>query len=363
VRGLWRRNGRFVARITVEQTNGSKKVKWTTLKAVTAAGAVEELKAIHVERRESRLRPIGLAPKLSDYILEYYKSLDVSDKQPATIQKERGCLARWSDKLGHWRLDQLLLRHIRGFVEELKRDKLSGRTANIYVIALRHVMKRAREDGYIFKLPTDGLGWQKSDTESRPFISQDELSLICKTAVKASRNGSQLADYLKLMAYSGARRNEALNLRWKDVHFDRKQLTIVMSKNRKPRSVDFVPALEAHLLDMHQRRAPDSVWLFPSPQRGEEDRPTKTFMESLRLTRALLPNKLKGFGFHDCRHFFVSFCVMSGLDFMTIARWVGHRDGGVLIGKVYGHLSNEHTQAQAARVTFGPAVLPVAVAS
>ena len=29
-------------------------------------------------------------------------------------------------------------------------------------------------------------------------------------------------------------------------------------------------------------------------------------------------------------------CVMNGIDYMTIARWVGHRDGGVLIGKVYG---------------------------
>ena len=50
--------------------------------------------------------------------------------------------------------------------------------------------------------------------------------------------------------------------------------------------------------------------------------------------------------------------MMSGIDFMTIARWVGHKDGGVLIGKVYGHLSNEHAQAQAARVSFGPVVMP-----
>jgi hypothetical protein len=29
---------------------------------------------------------------------------------------------------------------------------------------------------------------------------------------------------------------------------------------------------------------------------------------------------------------------MSGIDFMTIAAWLGHKDGGTLIGKVYGHL-------------------------
>jgi len=41
---------------------------------------------------------------------------------------------------------------------------------------------------------------------------------------------------------------------------------------------------------------------------------------------------------------------------MTIARWVGHKDGGVLIGKVYGQLSNEHARAQAARLSFGPTI-------
>ena len=47
-------------------------------------------------------------------------------------------------------------------------------------------------------------------------------------------------------------------------------------------------------------------------------------------------------GFHDFRHFFASTCVMAGIDFMTVASWLGHSDGGVLVGKVYGHLADEH---------------------
>lgn len=38
---------------------------------------------------------------------------------------------------------------------------------------------------------------------------------------------------------------------------------------------------------------------------------------------------------------------------MTISRWVGHADGGMLIGKGYGLLSNEHAQRAARKVTFG----------
>jgi len=61
---------------------------------------------------------------------------------------------------------------------------------------------------------------------------------------------------------------------------------------------------------------------------------------------------LPKFGFHDCRHYFISMCVMSGIDYMTVARWVGHQDGWILIGKIYGHLSNEHAKRQARRIDF-----------
>jgi integrase len=114
--------------------------------------------------------------------------------------------------------------------------------------------------------------------------------------------------------------------------------------------VDFNPELEAHLLEMRARRAPDSEWIFPSPQRGVKDLRAKTFRESLRAVRTLAA--LPTVGFHDMRHFFVSSCVMSGIDFMTVSTWVGHRDGGILIGKVYGHLVDTHRQKAAKSVNF-----------
>jgi hypothetical protein len=43
---------------------------------------------------------------------------------------------------------------------------------------------------------------------------------------------------------------------------------------------------------------------------------------------------------------------MSGIDYLTIARWVARKDGGVLIGRVYGHLTDIHAQKQAQRLQF-----------
>ncbi len=62
--------------------------------------------------------------------------------------------------------------------------------------------------------------------------------------------------------------------------------------------------------------------------------------------------------FHDMRHFFISFCLMGGVDSGTVARWVGHQDGGVLIGKTYAHLCDEHTKRQAEKIDLLPAPSP-----
>ena len=48
---------------------------------------------------------------------------------------------------------------------------------------------------------------------------------------------------------------------------------------------------------------------------------------------------------------------MSGIDYMTIAEWVGHSDGGILIGKVYGHLADGHKKAMASKVNFAPTIV------
>jgi len=35
-----------------------------------------------------------------------------------------------------------------------------------------------------------------------------------------------------------------------------------------------------------------------------------------------------------------------------VARWLGHKDGGALAMKVYGHLRNQHSQEMAKKVKF-----------
>jgi integrase len=381
VRGLWERNGRFYAQLTIENPiSGVKKVRRVPLvdkdgvPAATAAQAVAELKRLQTKRADNDLGTVGQTPKFAKYAACYLDFIATA-KKPGTVDKERSILALWTEHLGGLRVDQVKRVHVNRFLERRLKGGMSPRTANLDVISLRNVLKRAVDEGLIQRLPTEGLRPLKTTVAKRPLFGPAELEKLCATAfltrkndagadVPVTKNAQEFVDYVRLLAYSGARRNEALALRWSDVDSERGQLTIGASgdtKNRTARVVDFNAKLRAHLQDMAKRKVPDSDWLFPSPQRGKKDLGARTFQESLKLVRAQAG--MPDFRFHDCRHHFISMAVMSGVDFMTIATWVGHRDGGVLIGKVYGHLANEHRKAMAERVNFGPATVPAVAVS
>jgi integrase len=140
---------------------------------------------------------------------------------------------------------------------------------------LRNVLKRAIDDQWIKVLPTENLRPLKWTPRKRNLITQTEIDKICDAALEVSKNGREFSDYVLLMAYSGARRNEALRLKWADMDWHGGQLTVGadgLNKGREIRVVDLNQKLKEHLQEMSKRRAPDSEFLFPSPQRGEKTR-------------------------------------------------------------------------------------------
>jgi integrase len=361
IRNLWVRNGRFYARLTVTDPNtGRKGNRRIPLKAETVAQAVAELRRLKTRRDDNTLPVLKLTPKFCDYVKGYFDFYEkVKDaKRPKTLQTERGHLKRWTEHLGETRLDRISKPMINDFIATRQGESVCGRTVNLAVGALRNVLNRAIDDGWILRLPTENLRPLKWTPKRKDLVSLAQINTLCAAGLEVSKNGVQFSDYIKLMAFCGTRASETLRLVWKDVDWQQKQLTIGsdgLSKNHKARFVDFSPALELHLKEMLSRRAPDSDFLFPSPQRGKKDLRSKTFRETLLLAREKAG--MPFFGFHHCRHFFISYAVMSGIDFMTIARFVGHSDGGILIGKVYGHLTNDHAQRQAQKLNFEPVVL------
>jgi integrase len=372
--GLYLRGSRYYAQLWIDDGNSKKTSRRFALldeynqPVRTLSAAREALEIKRHERRENQLPAIGHKPLFRDYCATYFEKAKVQRKRPDTVAGEREALARWCDHIGHVRIDHIATPLVASYIDKrLKggnfcRRNLPGvseRTVNLDIIRLRNLLKSALDDGLIRELPRIKM-LDEAPLPKRDLVTPAEFDRLINAAQNAcEKNGEQLADYLQFLAFSGAREKEALRIKWADVDFERERVTIgadQLTKNWESRTVEFNPQLGALLREMHARRARDCSWLFPSPQRGPRDEHAKSFRESLKIARKAAG--LEWVGFHDLRHYFCSVCVMAGIDFMTIAAWLGHKDGGILVGKVYGHLLDEHRSKAAKQVHFGLAVVP-----
>lgn len=161
----------------------------------------------------------------------------------------------------------------------------------------------------------------------------------------SQRKAKPGADLVELLAYSGCRIAEATALTWEDVDFDKNTLTITGgdrgTKNYESRVIPMTDALRALLL-----RFRDEC----SPALSE----TVSRIDSAKRCLATACRRLgyPHFTHHDLRHFFATTCIESGVDIPTVSRWLGHKDGGALAMRVYGHLRNDHSARAAMRVDF-----------
>ena len=153
------------------------------------------------------------------------------------------------------------------------------------------------------------------------------------------------ADLVELLAYSGCRIAEATALTWVDVDFDKNTLTVTGgdrgTKNYESRVVPMTDALRGLLTRLRDERTPN-----PSDAIAQIDSAKRSIATACR--RFGFPH----FTHHSLRHFFATACIESGVDIPTVSRWLGHKDGGALAMRIYGHLRQDHSQAVAAKVDF-----------
>jgi len=153
---------------------------------------------------------------------------------------------------------------------------------------------------------------------------------------------------VEFLAYSGLRAfSEAAWITWNDVDWNRREIIVrgaptTGTKNSEVRRLPILPDMERLLHSIEARKA--------------QRKPTDCILETKEcrgaLTRACKVVGIPRVTHHDLRHLFATRCIESGVDIPTVSRWMGHRDGGALAMKVYGHLRNQHSQEMAKKVKF-----------
>jgi integrase len=215
---------------------------------------------------------------------------------------------------------------------------------------LRHVLDVAIEAGVIYSNP--------AATVKRVPVRGKHISLpttekfnamIAEMRAGHSRDSQNCADLAEGLAFTGCRKGEANEIEWRDLDLDASELVVrgdpeTGTKNWELRRVPLIP--DARVLFQRMRR-----------ERSDEPLDTKVFRVKecqKALDRACKKVDAERITHHDLRHLFATRCIESGVDIPTVSRWLGHKDGGALAMKTYGHLRREHSIAQAQRVTFTP---------
>jgi hypothetical protein len=232
IRGLWSRNGRYYAQIAIEDPHASvKEVKRVPLeKATTAAQARDAMHELIVDRRKGVLAVLKRTPKFGEFAetyLEFHRAAKDA-KRASTIVTEGYAIERWREHIGEVRVDKINRKHIDHFIASRQAEKKSARTVNLEVTILRNVLNKAIDDKLIHRLPTENLRPLKKQSTKRALVTSEQIENLCKAALEPQTdaetgetirrlNGEQFADYLKLLAFSGARRTEALHIKWPHV--------------------------------------------------------------------------------------------------------------------------------------------------
>lgn len=227
--------------------------------------------------------------------------------------------------------------------------KLSARSYNIEIETLRQLFEYAREDlRLILENPAIKLKRRK-ESKHRPEIPTKAQFIRLLEEMRKDIRAKESANFVEFLGYSGLRLGEAREVRWKDVSLETETLTVtggsLGTKNHEFRVIPIFPALK-RLLTV---RAEVVGAVLPSSKVFSVETAKQALEGSCK--RAGLPH----WGHHAMRHFFCSNAIEAGIDFKVIAEWLGHKDGGILVAKTYGHLRAEHSTAMAQKMTFGVA--------
>jgi len=222
--------------------------------------------------------------------------------------------------LGQKALDEITPDDVSALRRRLIDTGLSNASVNRHLATLRSVFSHAlRWQLFDGRNPAAWPGVMRAVHRDRYLSAAETQALVlaldgdpCQDAAAA----------LALLIVTGARKSEALLATWDLVDFDRGMLTVLRSKNGRPRHIPLSAVAVAILRRQACRRVPDNPHVFPSRLR------TGLALENLRgawaraKRAAGLPADLR---IHDLRHSFASALANAGTPLYEIGTVLGHR--------------------------------------
>jgi integrase len=219
---------------------------------------------------------------------------------------------------------------------------------NKTVQTLRAILDIPVESGVRYDNPAGFIKTMKVRMKSLQLPSRIQFQALFESVRAVNKRFSHdAADLIEFLAYGGFRISETKYILWSDCDFQRNEILVrgdpkTATKNWTVRTVPMIPRMR-RLLERLRTERPDE--------------PNNLKVVRVSECNGSLANACQRLGIphithHDLRHLFATTCIESGVDIPTVSRWLGHKDGGALAMKVYGHLRDQHSSNMAKKVSF-----------
>lgn len=211
------------------------------------------------------------------------------------------------------------------------------------VRSLSAMMNWAVREGILKVNPCKGVKTVRPPKRER-YLNGDEIRRLFQTADEMVEEGSLAAPFaaaIRLLAFTGARRSEILELRWSEVDLERAR--IVLPRERSKTGEKTIP-LTVAACDLIRAQPHLNDFVFPGrgakgPLIGMSHR-----WEVVR-ERAGLPD----LRIHDLRHSFASLAVAKGASLFLVGKALGHTQATTT--ERYAHLADDPVRAVAEAVS------------
>ena len=228
---------------------------------------------------------------------------------------------------------------------DLRSIQVVAQRLNTELSLLKQVLELARREGVIAVNPAASLRGVRAEVNMArgiPTREHFEKLIVMLTLLRLHKAGL----YAEFLAYSGLRPAEAAALTWGDIDFKRNEFTVSTgqrgSDKRLTRCVPLFPNLREHLLKVKER----------SPRSRPKDRIFRTKQCRAALSSASHLAFIPHMNHQRLRHFFAVNALRAGVDYPLLADWLGHKDGGVGLLKMYGHVHHQDPKVMAGKMTF-----------
>ncbi len=246
--------------------------------------------------------------------------------------------ARILPAFGRMPLDRIGPENVAAWFDAASRDKPGA--ANRAFEILRAMMNRAEEWGLRERDTNPCLGIAKNPRNNvARFLDADELARLGRALDAHEARWPEAVAAIRLLALTGCRRSEVLNLRWRDIRED--AIALEDSKTG-PRVVPLGEAARALIEGLPGARKANA-FLFPRHAEGRSEWSLTTCWRTVCTDAGVGRLRL-----HDLRHTAASQAVMAGENLPLVGKLLGHRRHRTTAG--YAHLDDAHLVEAAERV-------------